>query len=302
MLKFTYTIFLFLGFYEVLAQGDSLSKPRKYQLIIRLDNDAFVSGRQDRYYSSGHYLTYYHYLGKGKSMNFGFGNQIFTPDLRQELEPEEIDRPFAGVSFLEFGFQKRKPDLVTGFSLLGGVIGAKSGVGQFHNWYHDNFGFVRAKGWQHQIEDSFLFNLNIRATKSVIRSGSFEFLTDGMAAIGNLEQSLAIRPSIRIGTFEDLQFSQINESRVGTIYRQEQYFRLGMELKQVFFNRTIDGFLIEPEIPPEFESQNSVAEVFGELILNYNHFGMGYGIFYRTKENEAASNQVFGRITLSWLF
>ncbi len=303
MLKFICTLSLFLALKEGKGQqAESEMKPRKSQLIVHLDNDAFISGRQDRYYSSGHYLTYYQYQGNGKSLSIGFGNQIFTPDLRKELEPEEIDRPFAGLNYLEFGFQKRKSGLVTGFTLLTGLIGPKSGVGQFHNWYHDTFGFPRAKGWEHQIEDAFLLNLDIKATKSIIRSGSFEFLVDGMAAIGNLEQSLSIKPSIRLGTFEDLEFSQITGSRVGTTKRQEQYFQLGVELRQVFFNRTIDGNLIDPEIPPEFESENSVAEVFGEFILNYNHFGMGYGIYYRTKENEAASNQVFGRITLSWLF
>jgi len=36
--------------------------------------------------------------------------------------------------------------------------------------------------------------------------------------------------------------------------------------------------------------------------MNYNHLGIGYGLYYRTKENEQAKNQVFGKITVSWLF
>ena len=119
MFRFTTGIMLFLVFFETMAQNDLGTKPRKSQLVIRLDNDAFVSGRQDRYYSSGHYLTFYHYLGKGKSLSIGFGNQIFTSDLRKELEPEEIDRPFAGVNYLKFGFQKRKPGQFARVHLLG---------------------------------------------------------------------------------------------------------------------------------------------------------------------------------------
>ncbi|MFC3879005.1 lipid A-modifier LpxR family protein [Algoriphagus namhaensis] len=291
---------LYLG---VLAQSnDEQVVVRKSQLIIRLDNDAFISGRKDRYYSAGHFLDYYQYLGDGKSYSLGFGNLILTPDLPAELPPSEIDRPFAGLNYLKFGFQKRKQNWFYEASLLTGIIGPKSGVGQFHDWYHDLANFPRAMGWENQIEDSFIINLESTVIRSIWGNGNFEILGEANAALGNLEQSLSIKPSFRIGTFQPLAYSQINGSRVGTRSRQEQFFQFGAELKRVFFNRTIDGDLISPEIPPSFESKDYIGELFGEFILNYNHFGMGYGIYYRTKENESARDQVFARITLSWLF
>lgn len=296
--------FLFCTLFQGLwAQSNETKAPvRKSQLIIWLDNDAFISGRKDRYYSAGHYVDYYHYLGSGSSVSLGFGNQIFTPDLPAELLPSEIDRPFAGLSYLKFGFQKRKERWFYENSLLTGLIGPKSGVDRFHDWYHDLTNFPRAIGWENQIEDSFIFNFESTVIRSVWRKENFELLGEGSFAVGNLDRSLSIKPSFRIGTFQPLAYSQINGSRVGTTGRQEQFFQFGAELKRVFFNRTIDGDLIAPEIPPSFESEKTVAELFGEFILNYNHFGMGYGIYYRTKENEAAQNQVFARITLSWLF
>lgn len=292
--------FLYQG---LLAQSsDEQVVVRKSQLIIRLDNDAFISGRKDRYYTAGHFLDYYHYLGDGKSYSLGFGNLILTPDLPAELPPSQIDRPFAGLNYLKFGFQKRKQDWFYELNLLTGIMGPKSGVGQFHDWYHDLVNFPRAMGWENQIEDGFIFNFKSTVIRSIWRGEKFEFLGEGSIALGNLDRSLGIKPSFRIGTFQPLAYSQINGSRVGTTGRQEQFFQFGAELKRVFFNQTIDGNLINPEIPPPFESEVAVAELFGEFILNYNHFGMGYGIYYRTKENESARDQVFARITLSWLF
>ncbi len=275
---------------------------RKSQLIIQLDNDAFISGRQDRYYTAGHYAAFHYYINKGRSLSLAFANQIFTPDLRKELEPEDIDRPFAGVNYFELGYQKRRQTWFFEASVLSGWIGPGSGVGQFHNWYHDSFNFPRAKGWENQIEDSFIANLNLRTIKSLFSSKNFEVLVEGKTEFGNLDQNLSIKPGFRIGTFQALENSQINGSRVGTSFRQEQYFHFGAELKRVFYNGRIDGNLISPKEVPVFESEEGYAEIFGELILNYNHFGMGYGIFYRTRENETADNQVFARITLSWLF
>lgn len=283
--------------------GQTIEKEaRKSQLIIGLDNDAFVIGRQDRYYSSGHYLDFFQFLGNGQSLSIGFGNQIFTPDLRRELAPSEIDRPFAGINYLEFGYQKRKIKWFYEGRLLTGLIGPRSGVGQFHNWYHDSFNFPRAMGWGNQIEDSFLANLQLKAIHSLVNLGPLEVLLEGNVAMGNLEQSMSLKPIVRVGTFQPLSTSQINGSRVGTIERQEQYFHFGMDLKRVFFNRRLDGELILSEESPSFSSKNTVAEVFGEFILNYNHLGIGYGLYYRTQENEQAKNQVFGKITLSWLF
>jgi len=275
---------------------------RKNQVIIRLDNDAFIIGRQDKYYSGGHFLDFYHYLGEGKSFILGLGNQIYTPDLPKERPQIVIERPFAGIIYIESGFQIRKNRWFYEGKILGGIIGPQSGVGQFQSWFHNSFNLPKVYGWQNQIEDALIGNVSLQVLHSLVDLGPMEVLIAGKSKMGNLEQSISFSPSIRIGSYQPVSFSQVNGSRVGTDQQQEQYFHFGVDFKNVFFNRTLDGNSLNPDNIPDFESKGAIGEFFGELVLNYNHFGTAYGIFYRTSENVQAKDQVFARITFSWLF
>ncbi len=297
------TIFFLILFSPLLVFSQKKeSEMRKNQVILNLDNDAFIIGRRDRYYSAGHFLDFFHYLGDGKSFSLGIGNQIYTPDLPKELPQILIERPFAGILYVEPGFQIRKERWFYEVKILGGQIGPKSKAGQFQRWYHDSFNLPPVYGWENQIEDSWITNLSVTFIHSLIDLGRMEVLIGGNTKFGNLEKSISLSPSIRFGKFQALNKSQVSGSRVGTTQRQEQYFHLGANLHQVFYNRTLDGKSQLPNEIPSFESKQGVGEFFGEFVLNFYHMGLSYGVYYRTKENQQATNQVYARIGLSWLF
>lgn len=247
------------------------------------------------------FLEFHHYLKKGKSFSFGMGNQINSPDLTKELPQNAIERPFAGIVYFESGIQIRKNRWFYEAKLLGGLIGPKSRVDQAQTWFHNLFRLPPVFGWENQIEDAWLGNFSAKAIHSLVSAGPVEALLEGNSKFGNLEKSISVNPSVRLGNFLPLAFSQINGSRVGSDQNIECYVQFGANFKQVFFNRTLDGSSLNPQAIPAFSFNQSVNEFFGEFVWSHQHLGLSYGIYYRTKENIQATDQVYGRIKLSWL-
>ena len=293
------TLLLFLvGFSEVLALTDSL---RKSQISVRLDNDAYIPGRMDRYYSNGIKLDFHHYLQKGKSFSVTLGKEMYTPDLRKDGIAAPIVRPYAGMVFMESGLQWRKDRWFYEFSALGGIIGPQSGVGNLHVWYHDRAGFPKPDGWEDQLPNSILGNLYADAKVRLTGNSLADITLSGRAALGNWDQSLQIGPIFRLGKLLPLAVSQLNGSRVGASGRSlEQYFQLGFFGRQSFWNGSIEGGNFKNE--SGFKATAQTWSCTADLVLNYRHLGFSYGLTFLSKETPSSENHIFGKITLHWLF
>lgn len=293
------TIVLFIsGFSQVLAVSDTL---RKSQISLRLDNDAYIPGRMDRYYSNGIKVDFYQYLQKGKSFSVNLGKEMYTPDLRKDRMTSPIERPFAGMVFIESGLQWRKERWFYEFSALGGIMGPQSGVGNLHVWYHEQVGFPKPEGWEEQLPNSFLGNLHAGAKVRLIGNSLADITLSGKAAFGNWDQSLQMGPIFRLGNLLPLAVSQLNGSRVGSSGRSlEQYFQVGFFARQSYWNGSVEGGNFKRE--SGFKATSQTWSCTADLVLNYRNLGFSYGLTFQSKETTSAENHFFGKITLYWLF
>lgn len=294
-----FAILLFLlGMKEALADPDSL---RKSQITIRLDNDAYIPGRMDRYYSNGIHLDFHHYLRDGKSFSVTIGKEMYTPDLRENKTGLPIERPFAGMVFIESGMQWRKSRWFYEFSTLGGLLGPQSGVGNLHNWYHELAGFPKPLGWEEQLPNSILGNLYAGAKVHLLGNSLADITLAGKAALGNWDQSLQLGPIFRLGNLLPLSVSQLNGSRVGSKGNSlEQYFQLGFFARQSFWNGSLEGGNFKKE--SGFKATSQSWSCTADLVLNYRNIGFSYGLTFQSKETQLAENHIFGKIILHWLF
>lgn len=294
-----FAILLFLlGMKETLADPDSL---RKSQITIRLENDAYIPGRMDRYYSNGIKLDFHHYLRTGKSFSFTLGKEMYTPDLREDKIGAPIDRPFVGLVFFETGIQWRKNRWFYEISALGGLMGPQSGIDRLHIWYHELAGFPKPIGWEEQLPNSILVNFYAGAKVHLLGNSIADITLSGRAALGNWDQSLQVGPIFRLGKLLPLSVSQLNGSRVGSTGKSlEQYFQLGFFARQTFWNGSIDGGNFRQE--SGFQASSQSWSCTADLVLNYKNIGFSYGLSFQGRDTPSAENHIYGKIMLHWLF
>ncbi len=97
---------------------------------------------------------------EGAQKNFGFalGQNIYTPQDQAAFEPDPLDRPYAGWSYLEFAFLAKSDGRADMISFQIGLVGRHSYAQDLqeivHKWIND----ARPNGWPHQLRDEFGLN------------------------------------------------------------------------------------------------------------------------------------------------
>ena len=141
----------------------------KQQLEFLLSNDKFAD--QDKYFTSGLYLSYQKAMKKGfmlsktaenqLQLNLSIGNEIYTPTNISSFNTGDFDRPFAGWLFgkLEVGSLKDKSAFF--IAMESGITGKESLAGTLQRGFHDVFGIDSRPTWVEQIEFKWLFNLKL---------------------------------------------------------------------------------------------------------------------------------------------
>lgn len=94
-----------------------------------------------------------------KNMGFSVGQNIYTPEDIERVNPDPRDRPYAGWSYLELAFVSKTGDIADTMALQFGVVGphslAEDSQRIFHNW----IGSARPRGWDYQLRDEIGVNL-----------------------------------------------------------------------------------------------------------------------------------------------
>lgn len=166
------------------SHADDLRSRRLHFTIVEENDVGFftVSPDHDEYYSQGAMfagsveapelledlpgLGSGFRLGAGAFTEVAVGIQarqlIFTPVDIESFEPIEDDRPFAGVLLLGGHVQRRNDVVLDHAEFLVGAVGPVSGAENAQSQLHQAFSFATPNGWENQVEDRFLFQLNVR--------------------------------------------------------------------------------------------------------------------------------------------
>jgi len=147
------------------------------QISLTSDNDLFISLKQDRYYTSGVFLTY-DFLSKKeneklykKVYTIQIGQQLYTPFKANVFSIDQHDRPFAGYLYGGFEFSNfRKDESIIRIGGKIGIIGPSAFGEELMNYVHEIYGFVPAIGWKYQIKEAFALNFNVEYTKQLSTS------------------------------------------------------------------------------------------------------------------------------------
>lgn len=88
------------------------------------------------------------------------GQEIYTPnDIRNpEFQPD--DQPWAGILFLDSTLYAITDRYTHAWNLRLGMVGPSAQAEEVQTWYHELIGAHEPQGWEHQLPDEFIVNVD----------------------------------------------------------------------------------------------------------------------------------------------
>jgi len=165
-------IVLFLFLVNFLNASEELFELEKFS--FSMENDANVD--TDFGYTHGARISLLFYRGDTQEsllnipftssnktnnfISFAYANQMFTPYDLKQTQLIKDDRPYAGYSYMEIGLHQTTKEDTDSLTLQTGVVGPSSGMEDLQNYFHKHIDAHDASGWDNQLENSFILQLN----------------------------------------------------------------------------------------------------------------------------------------------
>jgi lipid A 3-O-deacylase len=183
------------------------------------DNDAYLLGKGDAYYTNGFFLRYAK-AGERKGIkitrSYEIGQMIFTPLIRLTNKASDVDRPYAGYLFARYNrssFANSNSVLQYGVTL--GVVGPSSFGKDVQNWYHSWLHYGRFTGWKYQVQDAFGADLHFSYARTVLQDTSWiKLVPVAEARLGTNFTNAGIGAVTCIGRFVANSHSALFNARV----------------------------------------------------------------------------------------
>ncbi|MBY5992421.1 lipid A deacylase LpxR family protein [Ferrimonas balearica] len=270
---------------------------------LTIDNDGAVGS--DRDYSSGLFLGYHtpHWRtdaapnwmagladwlpGSDRQSLAGslrLGQMMWTPEHIEEPLPREGERPYAGLLFLEGGLARYAEDRADRYQLLFGTVGPSALAEEGQRFIHFLIGSDEPLGWDSQIEDQLVLNLDYRGDRRLVQSPGQWGRTPEISAVGrlragNFQSELAMGALFRWGenlggSFASAGFQPGQLVDPGALggSAQGQFLFTGVEGRYRFYDLTIEG-----DRPAEVPD-TSVEPLQASVVLGYVFYRPSWGV------------------------
>lgn len=193
-------------------------------VALTVENDMFVPGDgTDRYYTQGMKLSVLTGDRSGGSLGkallslvpepeqrdwrlrtvFGLGQHMYTPEAKNPVVPDPLDRPYAGWLYGSYSGVAYSPDQVAGLEVQVGVVGPDAHAGPLQNWWHRVIGAPPVNGWASELDNEIGVNLHgewrRRLSTPPWEGWGADLIGIGTAALGNVETSIGAGAVGRVG-------------------------------------------------------------------------------------------------------
>jgi len=312
-----FTICLCLPFFYTEAQ----TKTYKNEFGFRSENDSYLAGGQDRYYTNGLLLNFRTALDQNKLRNknlnkmileFEAGQKIYNPQSGSILNIVNVDRPFAGYLYAGAALNLLyNSENNLKLSLQTGTIGPSALAKEAQELMHDVVGFYEINGWQWQVKNELALNASAEYNHLINRStsGKLDFTANSYINIGNTFSGAGAGIMFRTGAINPLYNSASSQSRLSKNTPNKEvgnefFFYAKPMLHFIAYDATIQGGLfIQDKGPVVFDTKPVVFSQQAGAIYSQNRFTADFSIIFKTKEVESiAKPHQFGSIALYYRF
>lgn len=244
--------------------------------------------------------------------NFHLGQKIWTPsEISIEL-PQENERPYAGLTYFEYGSHIYNPRVAYRTSIMLGVIGEKSKARSVQTEFHRVIGANKPMGWDYQIEDEMVYQGTIEADQLLIRANSsfseLDWFYSARASAGNFQSEVAIGNTLRFGSDLAANFNNLNlhpYRMTGLILPDNDFgsiFYISAEILYRFNDITIEGDL--PDGVPRMHIENVQTKVGTGILVYYDQVGVNFSAIVSSPDfkEDVNSDYLIAALGFIWQF
>lgn len=247
-----------------------------------------------------------------------FGQAMFTPRDRSQSALIVDDRPYAGWTYLGFGYNTRSSYRLDSYEINLGVVGPWSRAKQTQDWVHRARGLDRFQGWQNQLGNEFgaqlVFERKYRidffnADKQ--RAGfGIDLIPHAGVSLGNVATYANVGGELRVGWGlpDDFGTSPIRPAGDNSSPRPKGAASFARDLgahtfvsvdgRAVARNIFLDGNTIRDS--HRVDRRPLVADLAAGFAFNVKKYKIGFVRVWRTREFEGQRTPPrYGSITIS---
>jgi lipid A 3-O-deacylase len=290
------------------------------EISLTIDNDIFFL--TDRYYTAGHELSYRKLLNSETNLvkrfnrksvsskvisSFRFGNKIFTPRKTKFVNTINMDRPYAGYTYLGYSISRlKKLSIVSSLEFEVGLVGKATGLGQVQQWWHKQVGYEVPRGWDSQIANELIINMNYQFQKSIKLSEDFDLVSNTGLYIGTGSNKISQDVTLRLIDFNPLTQSIFSNSLLGyegDMNKPEVFLFFGCGVDYVVSNIFLEGSLFNNNPSPFTVDANSllIRRNFG-IMYAKKRGSFAFSVISLGKEMEKGTKHSFVSLTFSQRF
>jgi len=296
-----------MNFIVLVVKGQQYKKA----ISISSQNDAYLLGKQDRYYTNGLFFQFDTKVDSKKSFHkatrWELGQMIFTAFSGAVPLLIKQDRPFAGYLFIKktntYFFTTKK---MLGVSLTAGVLGPSSYAKETVTLIHRVFNLYKPDGWQHQIPNEVAIGSGGVYTWLLKENENADIALEHTANLSNVFSNAGTAVVFRAGKFDKglLNTRFFNPVITGKANNGECFLYLKIKGQYILYDATIQGRLFHKGEQEYFDKEPFIASVEPGLFLSKNRLSVNCFamISSRQVKNSKYAKQQYGSITLSYHF
>ncbi len=257
-----------------------------------------------------------------RGTSFSIGQNMFTPEDTTRSDIIDEDRPYAGFSYLGFGFVSNNGRRRDVWEIDVGIVGPLSHGQTTQDWVHDVIGADKAKGWNNQLENELGLEFICESKWQMWRiENQHGFGMDIIPHVGGRFGNIAIYAS----TGAEFRFGWLVPKDFGTcpirpgcdagsalnnvlgLPDDKVSNKIGIHFFSAFEARAVlKDIFLDGNTSQESHSVDKkllVADLMGGVAVHYGRFQMNYSFIYRTQEfDQQNDDHTFGAVSITYLY
>jgi lipid A 3-O-deacylase len=326
----TFLLVLFISFAnKEFAQSKESKEPTKLFRLYEDEDFLNITGNgKDKSYSNGTRLDLFYqkknknrfFLDRlmpkaGDSSNnvYGWGLMqiMVTPGDLTVSEYQPRDYPYSGALFATHTLYSYNPQKKYSFQteILAGVRGPASFAEQVQTGFHSLINYQKPMGWDNQLRNTPIININFTAEKQFLSVGNFMEINGGtLIAAGSFADAVFVYPMIRIGKMSPYfngYFSQFGAfERNGRREKTQYYFVFTPVASYAAYNSMIQGKREnEDDIPHNFNTdkpglKHFVTDIRLGAVIAHGNLSLSYTQTYTSEYKKDLYSHSVGNLSL----
>ena len=286
------------------------------QVFLGLENDIFL--QTDYYFTNGAYMGVMSddlnipklssflntpFTLKNKSYGISFRQNMYTPEKMFESEIQRNDRPYAGYFIVDYKLTSENKNRRFTSSLTLGILGKHSLAGITQNFIHGFEDMTQAGGWEYQVSNAPIINLNYLHEQKIIQNQVFDFQYALAGRLGSLYTDASASTTLRIGKRNStFNFS----SKIDRMNNFECYVFFSAGVRVSYYDATLQGSILVYNPSQHYfnniDRELVIGSLSGGLVIAYDRFRLRSSITKISPEFKGGKSHGWGEVSIAIAF